>query len=310
MTDLIRHLPPLNTLKAFEAAYRHRNFTRAAGELRLTQASISRLIRQLEEDLNVRLFERGRRDVTPTAEGEALADTVGRTLTDLATESKRLREAARGPRRLTVFAELGLASSLIAPMIGGFQRRHPGVSIRILTSPEPVETFDRECDVGLRSGHWGAHSYTIVPVADDAIYPVCAPDFLARLTAGEPTGAIPPTRVAEGPLLHWEEARNAWPDWHGFLARFGVTLPDPAPGARINAYEVLLDFAEKTDGFALAWARSAQDRIAAGRLARVSNMVLPMPDHIAAHIPKRTPENPLVTDFVNLLRETAPPLSP
>lgn len=304
MSVLSRTLPPLNTLAAFEAACRHRNFTRAAAELRLTQASVSRLIRQLEQDLGVRLFDRGRRDVTPTAAGAAYVETARRALSDLAAEAERLRTAGRGERSLTVFAELGLASSLIAPMIGTFQRRHPGVSIRIVTSPEPVAAFDRDCDVGLRSGWWSEHAYTIVPVADDAIYPVCAPAFLERL--GSP---VTPRRVAEGPLLHWTEARDAWPDWPAFLAHFGLEVPTGPPGPAINAYEVLLDFAEKTDGFALAWARSAQDRISAGRLARVPGMTLAMPDHIAAHIPKRAPKNPLVAEFVTLLKETAPALA-
>jgi LysR family glycine cleavage system transcriptional activator len=304
MANLSRQLPPLSTLAAFEAAFRHRNFTRAAAELRLTQASISRLIRQLEQDLGVRLFDRGRRDVTPTAAGAAYAETVRRALGELAAESERLRATGRGERSLTVFAELGLASSLIAPMIGTFQRRHPGVSIRIVTSPEPVQAFDRDCDVGLRSGWWAEQAYTVIPVADDAIYPVCAPDFLARLDR-----PVTPERVAQGPLLHWEEARDAWPDWPGFLASFGLTIPAGPPGPTITAYEVLLDFAEKTDGFALAWARSAQDRIAAGRLARVPGMTLAMPDHTAAHIPKRAPKNPLVEEFVALLKETAPALA-
>lgn len=298
-----QNLPPLNALIAFDAAYRHRNFTRAAAELHLTQASVSRLIRQVEDALETRLFERGRRDVAPTPAGDVLADTVRRVLAELSLTAARLRAEGRSDRQLTVFAELGLASGLIAPNIGAFQRRHPDISIRIVTSAEPVEAFDPDCDLGLRSGAWNPQTYRIVPVADDAIYPVCGPDFLARLPQ-PPT----PEQVAAGPLLHWEEAGGPWPDWPDFLGRFGVNLPRPAPGPRITAYEVLLDFAEKTDGFALAWARSAQDRIAAGRLARVPGMTLSLPGHTSAHFPKRRPPNPVAEEFVALLTKNAPTL--
>lgn len=305
MSFLEKKLPPMTTLIAFEAAFRHRNFTRAATELRLTQASISRLIRQLEENLSTRLFDRGRRDVTPTAAGEALAVTVRRCLADLALTTDQLRDAGDTDGKLTVFAELGLASHLIAPNMGAFQQRHPDVSIRIYTSAEPLEAFDQEFDVGLRSGWWAEHSYHIEPVADDAIFPVCAPAFLDRLGT-----SITPARIAQGPLLHWDPAATGpWPDWSDFLARFGIDLPRPMVGPSVNSYDVLLDVVERTDGFALAWARTVEDRLAAGRLARVPGMVLPLPDHIAAHFSKRKPPNPLAQEFMDLIRRAVPPLT-
>lgn len=307
MAKLDQRLPPLNTLVAFEAAFRHRNFTRASEELHLTQASISRLIRQLEQDLNTTLFVRGRRDVTPTQAGEMLAETVRRALGDLALTAEQLRHEEREGETLTVFSELIIASLLIAPCIGTFQQRYPDLTIRVITSAEPLEAFDQEFDVGLRSGHWAAHSYDIDPVADDALFPVCAPSFLERFQ-GTPTLK----EIAQGPLLHLEQAGGPWPNWQEFLSRFDDSINAPEGDARkgptLNSYDVLLDFAENGRGFALGWARSVGTRIESGRLVRIPGYLVPLPNHIAAHYSKRIKPNPIAQEFVALLRQTAKPL--
>jgi len=129
MTDLFRRQPPLTTLIAFEATLRHSSFTRAADELTLSQASISRRIRELEQYLGFKVFERGRYDVVPTAEGKTLGSTVQSVLGDLAATTERLRNRRSGLKTLTVFSNICLAHSLITPMIGEFQSLHPILKI-------------------------------------------------------------------------------------------------------------------------------------------------------------------------------------
>ncbi|MGI9498892.1 MAG: LysR family transcriptional regulator, partial [Geminicoccaceae bacterium] len=104
MTGYVRRLPPLNALVVFEAAFRHRSFTRAADELALSQASVSRRVRELEQDLGVQLFERRRYDVEPTADGETLAMSVRQSLGELATAADRLRDRGAGIDTLTIFS--------------------------------------------------------------------------------------------------------------------------------------------------------------------------------------------------------------
>lgn len=137
-------LPPLNTLVAFEAAFRLGNFTRAADELALSQASVSRRIRELEQDLGVRLFERRRYDVVPSDHAEALAATVRVSLSELATAAERLRARGSGTESLTIFSDLSLANALVAPRLGEFQRFHPSLKLRVLSSYEPIETTREE----------------------------------------------------------------------------------------------------------------------------------------------------------------------
>ncbi len=108
MSELARRLPPLSTLVSFEAAFRLRSFTRAADELALSQASISRRVRELERDLGVALFERRRYDVLPTEDGERFAATVRVALQELAGSADRLRARRDGTERLTIFSDMSL----------------------------------------------------------------------------------------------------------------------------------------------------------------------------------------------------------
>lgn len=109
---------------------RLRSFTRAADELALSQSSISRRVRELEDDLGVRLFERRRYDVVPTEEGERLGATVRTALQDLAASAEQLGARGRGTERLTIFSDISLGNALVVPCVGDFQRRFPKVRLR------------------------------------------------------------------------------------------------------------------------------------------------------------------------------------
>src|SRR5262245_21269483 len=99
---MTRRLPPLTALRAFEAAARHRNFTRAANELHVTQAAISHQVKLLEEWLGIKLFGRYGHAITLTAEGKIYLPDVTKALDDLAVATGRLAgHALAGPLRIT-----------------------------------------------------------------------------------------------------------------------------------------------------------------------------------------------------------------
>lgn len=122
MTILSRRLPPLSTLVVFNAAYRLRSFSGAAEGVALSQASVSRQIRQLETNLGVRLFNRQRHDVMPTEKGEILAATVHLTLRELASTAERLRSTGAGCNSFTIFSDVSIASGLIISILNEFQQ--------------------------------------------------------------------------------------------------------------------------------------------------------------------------------------------
>ncbi len=299
MTDWQARLPPLAALIPFEAAQRHRNFTRAADELHYSQATVSRRVAELEADLGVRLFERGRHDVTPTPEADLLAGSIAQAFGELAMTTETLRRRGVDTDQLTIFTDLSLAATLVAPIIGDFQRRHPDLDIRVLSSFESIATTRQQFDLGLQVGRNEETSLAVEPIADDDVFPVCSPAFAAQLT--EPIDA---ERLLEGPLLHVDYDEPAWIDWRRFLAEAGIADPEPGEGLVFTSYQVCLDVAEQGEGLALGWGHTVRPRLDAGRLVRVSDVAMQSPNAINAYRPPGAPPKPHVDEFIAALRSS------
>lgn len=305
MAEFDRLLPPLATLVSFEAAFRHRNFTRAAEELYLSQASVSRRIRELETDLGVKLFERHRYDVTPTPEAELLAASVRLSLAELSSTADSLRRRARGADSLTVLSDPSLASVWVAPILGEYQRKHPELKIRVIASCESTETTSEEFDIGLQYGRSEESSFTVECIADEAVFPVCSPSFAARL----PTPATP-ADLARLPLLHVEYADPSWATWQDVLSPDDLLStddggePDHDQAMVFTSYHFCLDVAERGEGVALGWERSVKLRLDAGTLVRIPGVTLDNAGVINAYLPRRTATNPHAPEFLTLLKNT------
>lgn len=306
MPDFDRLLPPLGTLVVFEAAYRHKNFSRAAEELFLSQASVSRRVRELETDLGVRLFERHRYDVTPTAEGEELAVSVRLSLTELSSTADQLRRRGQDTDLLTVLSDPALASVWVAPILADYQRRHPELKIRVIASCESPETATEQFDVGLQYGRDEPSSFSVDFIADEAVFPVCSPSFAAQLSSSLTLEDL--TRL---PRLDVEYADPSWTTWSGFLAHLGKGQLARAEEGRteenvmvLTSANVCLDVAEQGEGVALGWERSVQARIDQGKLVRIPGFVMSKAGVINAYVPKHTAANPYAPEFVALLKDT------
>ncbi|MDJ0771714.1 MAG: LysR substrate-binding domain-containing protein [Ilumatobacter sp.] len=297
MSEFERRLPPLATLVVFEAAFRHRNFTRAATELFLSQASVSRRVRELEGDLGVSLFERGRYDVTPTDDAERLAASVRMCLSELASTAEAIRRRAVGQESLTILADPSLAAAWVVPVIGDYQRRNPNLTIRVISSCEAIEETREEFDIALQYGHHESSAYDVRFVAHEDVFPVCSPSFAAR---------VPPldaADLADLPLLHVEYSNPSWATWQHVFDAFAVGAPAVDGALVFSSYQVCLDVAERGEGIALGWQRSVQARLDAGSLVRIPGITLPMAGTINAYTPKYGAANPHAPGFLALLGE-------
>ena len=288
-------LPPLATLVPFEAAYRLQNFTRAAEELHYSQTTVSRRIAELEADLGVTLFERQRYDVVPTPDAEVLAASVRLALGEISRTTDLLRRRT-GASSMTIFSDLSLATSLVAPVLGDFQRANPELEIRVLSSYEPIETTNEDFDVGLQYWRSGSNPYDVEPIADDSVHPVCSPTFADRLPA-----ELSAADLRELPLLHVAYDNKDWTDWSQFLAWFDTDSPSRTDGMTFTSYQVCLDVAERGEGVALGWSRSIQPRIDAGLLVALTDLTMPHPNVINAYLPKNRSTPPHVRAFISLL---------
>lgn len=300
MSEFDRVLPPLATLVVFEAAHRLGSFTRAAGELHLSQASVSRRVRELEDDLGLPLFERHRYDVRPTAAGDEFAASVRLALGELASTAARLRRPRDQADGFTVLSSLSFASEFVAPALATLQRRHPDLRIRLVSACAPIETTTERFDVAVQYGPPTSRRFDVTPIASEAIVPVCS--LAVRATLPERPSV---TDLAGLRLLDAESDDGSWMTWSGFLEAVAGAPCDPVDRTEFSSYAVTLDVAERGEGVALGWAHSIGARLESGRLVALESLRLPAAVDIHAYVPSSAAPNPLVGEWLTLVREAA-----
>jgi LysR family transcriptional regulator of beta-lactamase len=245
---------PLNALRAFEAAARHLNVTRAALELCVTQAAVSHHIKLLEDQLGAPLFRRLPRGLALTDEGAALApmlndtfDRMGATLERFA--SGRLREI------VNVGVVGTFATGWLLPRLPAFEARHPGVDLRIMTNNNRVDLAGEGLDLAIKYGDGAWHGTEAIPVLEAPLSPLCAPGLARRLSS--------PGDLAREVLL-----RSYRPDeWRRWFEAAGVATP-PLRGPVFDASPTLASAAAAGAGVALLPVRLFEQDLASGRLVQ------------------------------------------
>ena len=306
MSNLRQTLPPLGALAAFEAAARLGSFTRAAEELNLTQAAISRQIRLLEENLGQPLFARRRHDVALTEAGQSFAAAVAPALRSLSASAETLRQSATAPDELTIFCDLGMTTGLLTTQIGGFGLAYPQINLRIISSDQPPESADTPFDLALQSGHWAVERFEVSPLAEDEILVVCAPALRERLPAKP---AI--EDLASQTLLHLQQPSRPWEGWPTLFQHFGLSKDNAkalghelARGPTFSNYRSVLDSAREGIGLAIGWRLTTAESIKRGELVEVEGFRMPTSHHLNAYIPRGRPANPAARSFIAWFKQT------
>lgn len=259
---MIANLPPLQALRAFEAAARHLSYSRAAEELSLTHGAISHHIARLEQDLGVKLFVRDGQRMILTEAGQVLVLDVRQGLKLLADafEAARTRPRREAPRRtLNVSVLPSLAARWLVPRLARFQADRPDVEIAIRPTATLVTLDTRDgIDLAIRYGPGSWPGLRATPLMTSTVFPVCAPAFLGRHPLTEPRDLL------GAPLLR--SPRQKWRPW--FLAA-GLDAPEPEQGPIYDDSALILQAAAAGQGVALARAALAEDDLAAQRLTRL-----------------------------------------
>ena len=238
-------VPPLELLLAFEAAARHLSFTKAAGELFLTQSAVSRQMRALEESLGGKLFERRTRALLLTERGQLLYKVVQEVLQDLQGTTEKLRGAAAA-RTVTVTTTPGFASLWLIPRLNGYLQDHPGVDVRISASYETVNLERDGVDLAIRyapSASMGGER----PLFEEDVVPVCSPALAAD--AARPLRE--PADLRAHVLLHIDNPRASWIDWNLWLYAHGLRDFKPAGALQFSQYDQVIQAAASGQGVAL-----------------------------------------------------------
>ena len=292
-------LPSLNGLRAFEAAARHLSFTRAADELNVTQTAISHQIRRLEEQLGIPLFVRRNRALALTREAEAYLPAVRTAFDDLRQATARLRRPA-SDGLLVVSTMASLAAKWLVTRVAGFQEAHPGIEVRISTSPHLVD-FDREAvDMAVRYGHGKWPGLRADWLMAEDIFPVCSP----KLLRGEhPLRG--PQDLEHHTLLHATVSREDWQLW---LTAAGL----PASLAKrrgLNFDQSFMATQAAIEGLGVALGRSnfVEDDVAAGRLVVPFDVVLPAQAGFYVVAPEAHADAPKIKLFREWLMQSVGP---
>lgn len=254
---MVRRLPPLNALKAFEAAARLSSFSRAAAELNVTHAAISRHIRALEAEFRTPLFERTGRGVELTEAGRSLAADLTTAFDLIASSATRFARPSRRRKRLSVTSDPSFAALWLVPRLGAFSALHPGIDLILDATPRLVNFAKEDVDVGIRWGSGAWDDVAITKLAPAELMLVCSPAFL---------DAHPVANAAEldGSLLIQETAKECWDAW---LTAAGVADQIVPAGPTLNG-DLVIAAAEAGQGLALADHIQAGDALTAGRLIR------------------------------------------
>ncbi|HSV24567.1 MAG TPA: LysR family transcriptional regulator, partial [Xanthobacteraceae bacterium] len=144
-------LPSLDTLRVFSVAARHMSFTKAAGELHLTQSAVSHRVRALEEELGVPLFHRLPRRLELTRAGQALAQRVDQAVADIARTIADL-DLGGDTQRLTVTMLPSVASRWLVPRLPRFHALHPDIELQLIADPRLLDLRAARIDLAIRFG--------------------------------------------------------------------------------------------------------------------------------------------------------------
>lgn len=294
-----RRLPPLNALRAFEAAARHLNFSRAADELSVTPGAVSQQIQNLEDYVGAPLFKR-------TPKGLLLTDAAQTALPALREAFDRLAEAASlltaavDGRRLTLTAAPSFAAKWLVPRLGKFEEAFPQVDVWLSAGLEVVDLAAGEVDVAIRYGGGRYPGLEVRRLMSETVIPVISPELQATNPLDEPRD------LAGHILLHdgSPDPDDSCPDWAMWLAARGVRGVDGARGPRFNQSSLVIEAAVNGRGVALAKQALAQDDLEAGRLVAPLQIATAVDFAYYLVHPKAKGRLPQVKAFVNwIVRE-------
>lgn len=268
MADTKDRLPPLNALKAFEAAARHLSFTKAADELDVTPGAISQQIRIMEEYTNVPLFRRTGRQVLLTDSAQAALPLV-REAFDKLSEAGRIMRAPARKGKVMVSCAPSFAAKWLAPKLDRFHSAHPDIEAWISADMGLTDFTTGDTDLAIRYGRGVYEGLKSEKLMEETVLPVCSPRLMDGMDA-----IRKPQDLANHTLLHDESTERdpSCPDWSNWLRARGVTNIDASRGPRFNQSMLVIEAAATGRGVALAKKAIAASDLASGRL------VAPFPD--------------------------------
>ena len=294
MYDL-NSLPPLNTLKIFEAVARHLSFTNAAKELNVTQAAVSHQIKVLEEQMGVKLFNRIKRRVLMTEEAQMLLPAVVSAFSGIHEAVEMIHEQDE-EQTLTISLTPQFASNWLAYRIGTFYKRYPEINLHLQISSQEPDFLFGKTDLGV---YWGKGKWEALQsekLLSLEYTPFCSPELI------DPENPLNnPHQLAHYRLLH-EFSYDKWKEW---LKHADAAEVKFKRGSMFEDTNLLIHAAIDGKGIAICGLEMVQEHLESERLIRL--FVQSIRSHSGYHIvfPQDALERPLVKLFRDWLKEEA-----
>ncbi len=260
-------LPPLGTLRPFEATARRLSFSKAAEELFVTQAAISKQVRLLEEYLDMRLFLRHGRTVSLTEEGKKFQHAVTMGLAHISEITTALKNDAI-VKHVSVAMRLTFATHFIAPQLTSLQKEFPALDIKIITTNRnPCEQISF-ADMVIALGEISEPSLQTDFLFSEELFPICSPSYLEQNS-----GFTTIESLSDQTLLHlqddyWRDLNWRPIDWHVLAEELGCKKEIRESGYIFDNYTALLQSAISGAGVAIGWKHLVCQQLKMGNLIR------------------------------------------
>lgn len=263
----MRKLPSLSALRVFEAAARRLSFKGAAEELNVTPTAVSHQIRQLEETLGIKLFERGTRQVRLTASGHQLFPPLRDGLDSFERAVAALRRT-HGSKVATLSSTVAFMARRLAPRAGSFRDAYPDWTLRLDASNKPVD-LDTEADAAVRYGGGRYPGLAVEPLFQDRFAPVCSPHLAPA--AKQDLRSVTLVHFEWGPAARDDERAPVWRQW---LDRAGISGVDPEAGLSFTDEIHAVQATVAGQGIGLLSLTLVADELASGALVQPFDLSL------------------------------------
>jgi len=297
-----RRLPPLNAVRAFEAAARHCSFTRAADELFVTQGAISHQVKLLEEWFGFLLFDRHKRELHLTKKGEIYLPSVRVMLNELHVATRALLDED-SERLLCVSVAESFAVNWLINRMRKFSNRHPDLDIR-LASQNQIDDFGNVIgeegpnwvDLRIRYGRGKWPGLHVTKLFDEDVFPVCSPELI------DETKPLKELNDLNQYVLIHDDMQMSWESW---VRSVGSTQSISTRGPKFSHSHMALQAALNGEGIVLGRSVLTLDYLDSGQLIRPLNISVPAEHSYYLLCQERMVSNPKIKAFSSWLLEEA-----
>ena len=258
-----RKLPSMTSLPFFEASARSLSFTKAAQELCVTQAAVSRQIASLEASLGVKLFERSHRKIELTPAGQQLQKATTIALDIVENTSRKIQSSYYKKSSVTIAADSSMAYRWLLPNFKKFRRQYPDIAVNIFTFDRGEDSFRPDVDIVLLYGNGVWSGFDANLIIKECVFPICHPDYLKNHDIRKIED------ILDYELFDLVGDRWDWIGWRQWFLAKEISIVDRSlKSTRFNSFPLLIDAILQGGGIGLGWDGLVDDLLDSGRLVK------------------------------------------